>query len=84
MSRPATHAPVSPPGDEELAALYNQVLIGFAEESPTSEQSSSKLPSPGERDYEPAHNHYVDDGGSGSRSMHPTPIRPTLPGMFSP
>ncbi|PSS35552.1 hypothetical protein PHLCEN_2v1490 [Hermanssonia centrifuga] len=29
----AIHSQASPPGDEELAALYNQVLIGFAEES---------------------------------------------------
>lgn len=79
MSRPAVHASVTPPGDEELADLYKQVLIGFAEESPTSEQSSQKLPSPGDRDYEPSYNHYVDDGGSTSRSMHPAPSRPNLP-----
>ncbi|KAI0343335.1 hypothetical protein BDW22DRAFT_1374687 [Trametopsis cervina] len=80
MSRPALHAPISPPGDEELAALYNQVLIGFAEESPTSEHPSSKLPSPGEREYDPHYKPYADDGGGTLRSMHPAaPARPTLP-----
>jgi RHO1 GDP-GTP exchange protein 1/2 len=69
MSPAAAHPQGSPPGDEELAALYNQVLIGFAEESPTSEQSSHKLPSPGERDYDRAHNQYVNDGSDASRSM---------------
>jgi RHO1 GDP-GTP exchange protein 1/2 len=80
MSRPAVHSAVTPPGDEELAALYNQVLSGFAEESPTSEQSSSKLPSPGER--ESPYNHFVDDGGV-SRSVHPVPSRPTQPGTYA-
>ena len=82
MSPAAAHAQSSPPGDEELAALYNQVLIGFAEESPTSEQSSFRLPSPGEREPEPAYNHFVDDG-SNSRSMHSPSARPTPPGMCS-
>ena len=69
MSPAAAHPQGSPPGDEELTALYHQVLIGFAEESPTSEHSSHKLPSPGERDYERAYNQYINDGNDTSRSM---------------
>ena len=69
----------SPPGDEELAALYNQVLIGFAEESPTSDQSSQKLPSPGDRDHSEngSYAHYPADGGDISRSSHSMNGRPT-------
>lgn len=77
MSPAAAHPPSSPPGDEELAALYNQVLIGFAEESPTSEQSSHKLPSPGEREYDRAYNQYVNDSPDISRSMQTKTARPT-------
>lgn len=69
MSTAAAHTQATPPGDEELAALYNQVLIGFAEESPTSEQCTHNLPSPGDRDRDTAYNHYVDDRGDTSRSM---------------
>ena len=79
MSPAAAHPQNSPPGDEELAALYNQVLIGFAEESPTSEHASHKLPSPGEREYERAYNQYVSDGGDTSRSMQTKTVRPTQP-----
>ncbi|KAI0079115.1 hypothetical protein K474DRAFT_1659617 [Panus rudis PR-1116 ss-1] len=57
-----------PPGDEELTALYNQVLIGFAEESPTSESSSQRLPSPSVRDREPPQH---EEGGDTARSAHP-------------
>ncbi len=67
--------PSSPPGDEELAALYNQVLIGFAEESPISEQASQRLPSPGEREYEPVYNRYSDNSGDTPRSTLPSPVR---------
>ena len=77
MSPAAAHPQGSPPGDEELAALYNQVLIGFAEESPTSEHSSHKLPSPGEREYERAHSQYVNEGVDTSRSMQTKTVRPT-------
>ena len=77
MSPAAAHPQSSPPGDEELTALYHQVLIGFAEESPTSEHSSQKLPSPGEREYERAYNQYVNDGGDTSRSMQTKTVRPT-------
>lgn len=78
MSAVASH-PTSapPPGDEELAALYNQVLIGFAEESPTSEQSSQRLPSPGDRDYETTRNRFPDEGGG-------TPLSPAYPPPRSP
>ena len=76
MSPAAAH---SPPGDEELAALYNQVLIGFAEESPTSEHSPHKLPSPGEREHESAYSQYVGNGGDTSRSMQTKTARPTQP-----
>ena len=79
MSPAAAHPPGSPPGDEELTALYHQVLIGFAEESPTSEHSSHKLPSPGERDYERAYNQYVNDGNELSRSMQTKTARSTQP-----
>lgn len=79
MSSAAAHPPSSPPGDEELAALYNQVLIGFAEESPTSEHSSNRLPSPGER--EPAYNPYAPDPADSHRSMQTkiTTSRPPNP-----
>ncbi|THH28375.1 hypothetical protein EUX98_g5825 [Antrodiella citrinella] len=73
MSKVAAISQPSPPGDEELAALYNQVLIGFAEEpSPTSDQSSQKLPSPGDRDYSDTaiYAHYANDGVDTSRSSH--------------
>ncbi|KAK7686309.1 hypothetical protein QCA50_010533 [Cerrena zonata] len=78
MSAVASHpGPAPPPGDEELAALYNQVLIGFAEESPTSEQSSQRLPSPGDRDYETARNRFPDEGGGTPQSpAHPPPRSP--------
>lgn len=79
MSPAAAHAQSSPPGDEELAALYNQVLIGFAEESPTSEHSSHKLPSPGEREYDRAYHQYLADGGDTSRSMQAKAVRSTQP-----
>ncbi|KAI0792220.1 hypothetical protein C8Q75DRAFT_625849 [Abortiporus biennis] len=75
----------SPPDDEELAALYNQVLIGFAEESPTSEQASQKLPSPQERDVEIPYSRYPNNGGDTPRSTQPmstrspNPISPGLP-----
>ena len=64
----------TPPGDDELAALYNQVLIGFAEESPTTEQPTHKLPSPHpDRDvhreqYSAA---YASSAGSMSRTSNP-------------
>ena len=64
MSTAGAYSQSSPPGDQELADLYNQVLIGFAEESPTSEHSSHKLPSPGDRDL------YAADRGDSARSMH--------------
>ncbi|TCD61525.1 hypothetical protein EIP91_008286 [Steccherinum ochraceum] len=72
MSKVASIPQASPPGDEELAALYNQVLIGFAEEhSPTSDQASQKLPSPADRDQtESIYAHYAHDGGDVSRSSH--------------
>lgn len=79
MSPATAHPQSSPPGDEELAALYNQVLIGFAEESPTSEHASHKLPSPGEREYERAYKQYVNDGGDTSRSMQTMAGRTTQP-----
>lgn len=77
----AAHPPVPPPpGDEELAALYNQVLIGFAEESPTSDQGSQRLPSPGERDHETARNRFTDEGGDTPQSTPlPQPPRSSNP-----
>ncbi|OJT02956.1 Rho1 guanine nucleotide exchange factor 1 [Trametes pubescens] len=41
-----------PPGDEDLAQLYHQVLAGFAEESPTSEQSLHSIPQYADREVE--------------------------------
>lgn len=79
MSPAAAHPQGSPPGDEELTALYHQVLIGFAEESPTSEHSSHKLPSPGERDYDRAYNQYINDGNDASRSMQTKTVRSPQP-----
>lgn len=73
--------PSSPPGDEELAALYNQVLIGFAEESPTTEQASQRLPSPADSIY----NRYSDNGGDTPRSTQPssTTRSPSQMGKFA-
>ncbi|CAL1714491.1 unnamed protein product [Somion occarium] len=80
----AAHPPVPPPpGDEELAALYNQVLIGFAEESPTSDQGSQRLPSPGERDHETARNRFTDEGGDTPQST-PLPQPPRSSNPISP
>ncbi|THG98759.1 hypothetical protein EW026_g3491 [Hermanssonia centrifuga] len=82
MSTAAVHSQASPPGDEELAALYNQVLIGFAEESPTSEHSSQKLPSPGDRDFEPAYGQqHAGNGGDTQRSLRSMQSRASNPAV---
>ncbi|OBZ74125.1 Rho1 guanine nucleotide exchange factor 1 [Grifola frondosa] len=67
MSSLAALPPLSSsPGDEDLATLYHQVLAGFAEESPTSEQPMQSIPpQPKERGSNPAplsYGHYGDDG----------------------
>lgn len=53
MSSVAALHQQSPPGDEDLAALYTQVLAGFAEESPTSETRTGEM--------DPPYSHYSDD-----------------------
>ncbi|KAI0924365.1 hypothetical protein AcW2_005263 [Taiwanofungus camphoratus] len=58
MSSSAALSRLSTPGDEDLVSLYHQVLAGFAEESPTTEQVMHN----GEREVETFHNHYGDDG----------------------
>ena len=83
MSRPAVHAQVSPPGDQELADLYNQVLIGFAEESPTSEHSSHRLPSPADREHDAAHAAHGAERGDTPRSMQSLPQRSPACTSFS-
>lgn len=47
-----------PPGDEDLAQLYHQVLAGFAEESPTSEQSLHSIPHHADREVESIYGQY--------------------------
>ncbi|OCH96298.1 hypothetical protein OBBRIDRAFT_231944 [Obba rivulosa] len=54
--------PPPPPGDEDLATLYHQVLAGFAEESPTSPTSGNPMhSSPGE-DVDSFYSHYTNNG----------------------
>lgn len=50
---------VSSPDDEDLANLYHQVLAGFAEESPTTEQSLRN----GDGESDTLYSNYGDDGG---------------------
>ncbi|KAL7280654.1 hypothetical protein ACG7TL_005593 [Trametes sanguinea] len=49
-----------PPGDEDLAQLYHQVLAGFAEESPTSDLSLHSYPQHGDREVESIYGQYQD------------------------
>ncbi|KAI0642023.1 hypothetical protein C8Q79DRAFT_268592 [Trametes meyenii] len=60
MSSVAAMSQSLPPGDEDLAQLYHQVLAGFAEESPTSEQSLHSIPSHADREAEPVYSQYQD------------------------
>ena len=53
------------PGDEDLAQLYHQVLAGFAEESPSGEQSGHPSMSPSsDRDLESFYGQYHDGEGT--------------------
>ncbi|KAI0831971.1 hypothetical protein BC628DRAFT_572159 [Trametes gibbosa] len=60
MSSVAAMSQSLPPGDEDLAQLYHQVLAGFAEESPTSEQALHSVPHPPDRDVDSIYAHYQD------------------------
>ncbi|KAH9851882.1 hypothetical protein C2E23DRAFT_210818 [Lenzites betulinus] len=57
MSSVAAMSQSLPPGDEDLAQLYHQVLAGFADESPSSEHT---LPRPPDRDVDSIYTHYQD------------------------
>ena len=53
------------PGDEDLAQLYHQVLAGFAEESPSGEQSAHPaMPPSADRDLESFYGQYHDGEGT--------------------
>ncbi|KAI0358187.1 hypothetical protein OH77DRAFT_1249966 [Trametes cingulata] len=62
MSSVAAMSQSLPPGDEDLAQLYHQVLAGFADESPTSEQSLHSIPphAHGDRELESIYGQYQD------------------------
>ncbi|KAI0332695.1 hypothetical protein GY45DRAFT_437223 [Cubamyces sp. BRFM 1775] len=60
MSSVAAMSQSLPPGDEDLAQLYHQVLAGFAEESPTSEQPIHIVPQHGDRELESIYGQYQD------------------------
>ena len=71
--------PALPPGDEDLAQLYHQVLAGFAEESPTAEQAGHHphvSPPLQDRETESIYGQYQDGEGTPTvNRLHP-PARP--------
>lgn len=66
---------VSSPDDEDLANLYHQVLAGFAEESPTTEQTLRN----GEGEIETLYSNYGDDGGDTPTSTRQQRLTVTPP-----
>ena len=57
------------PGDKYLAQLYHQVLAGFAEESPSGEQSAhAAMPPSADRELESFYGQYHDGEGKIGRA----------------
>ncbi|KDQ61935.1 hypothetical protein JAAARDRAFT_526995 [Jaapia argillacea MUCL 33604] len=85
MSTAAAQSRPTPPGEEDLQALYNQVLAGFVDESPTAERSPTTILSSsqqGERDLEALYSAYggeanVDLGRSFSTTAQPPSRTPS-------
>ncbi|RDX54147.1 hypothetical protein OH76DRAFT_1066695 [Lentinus brumalis] len=59
-------------GDEDLAQLYHQVLAGFAEESPTSEQPVHVASPPADRELESIYGQYQDGEGTPTANRQPS------------
>ena len=67
--------PVLPPGDEDLAQLYHQVLAGFAEESPAPDQAGHHphVSPPLDRELEHIYGQYQDGEGTPTANrLHPS------------
>lgn len=82
MSSVAAALPHQQPGDEDLAALYNQVLAGFAEESPTSDAPMQAIPSALENENQRPYSDGRDAASFRTLSNHIPPAGPVAKGRL--